>query len=329
MTHTKPAPPHASCELRADARLSRFPPWLRTAFCAFALCMGAATTAGAQDRASVLVIGRISDDPKADYEPLKRLLDYVVPRMRDAGIREGKVLMAKDAQQMASYLRRGQVDWVTETAGTAMQLQDRARAQPLLLTERDGVSRYRSVIFVRRDSGISSLDQLHGRSIAFQSTASTSAYFVPVIELLRRNLTLSLLLSPMDRPSGDSVGYLFARSELNIGAWVHKRLVDAGAMSELDWNNSARLPAAYRKDLVVIHTSEAFPRALEMVRADLDPQARDRLASVLMGAADDAEAREPLKHFFRATRFLPIDAETRESLERMRAGVIRVRQEVE
>jgi phosphonate transport system substrate-binding protein len=70
----------------------------------------------------VLVLGRISDDPKAHYEQLKALLDYVVPRMKDVGIREGRILMAKDAQQMGSYLRRGRVDWVTETAGTGMML---------------------------------------------------------------------------------------------------------------------------------------------------------------------------------------------------------------
>ena len=100
----------------------------------------------------VLVLGRISDDPKAHYEQLKPLLDYVVPRMRDVGITEGRILMARDAQQMTSYLRRGRVDWVTETAGTGMQLQQRAGARPLLLTERGGVSRYHGVFFVRRDS---------------------------------------------------------------------------------------------------------------------------------------------------------------------------------
>ncbi|TXI48495.1 MAG: phosphate/phosphite/phosphonate ABC transporter substrate-binding protein [Lysobacter sp.] len=290
---------------------------------------GGLSSARAQSHEGVLVLGRISDDPKSHYEPLKRLLDYVVPRMRDVGIREGKVLMAKDAQQMASYLRRGQVDWVTETAATAVQLQERARAQPLLLTERNGVSRYRSLIFVRRDSGIGDLGQLRGRSIAFQNTASTSAYFVPAIELLRRDLALSLLLSPMDRPSGDSVGYVFARSELNIGAWVHKRLVDAGAMSELDWNDPARLPPTYRDDLLVIHTSDPIPRALEMTRSDLDPRVRERLIEVLMQAANDTQAREPLKYFFRTTRFLPLDTPTRQGLERLREGAIRVRKEVE
>lgn len=289
----------------------------------------AAFVAAAHATPGVLVLGRISDDPQRHHDQLQPLLDYVVPRMADVGIREGRVLMARDAQQMSSYLRRGQVDWVTETAGTAMLLQQRGGAQPLLLTERDGVSRYSTVFFVRRDSGLKALEDLRGRSVAFQNNASTSAYFVPAIELMRRRMSLSLLLSPMDKPSGGTVGYVFARSELNIGAWVHKRLVDAGTMSALDWNNPARLPVSYRKDLEIIHTTEPVPRALEMVRGDLDPKVQARLREVLMQAAGDPQAAEALRYFFRTTRFMPIDADTRRVLDRLRSGVAEVRADVE
>ncbi len=287
------------------------------------------SAAAADDSRHILVLGRISDDPKTHYEQLKPLLDYVVPRMADVGIREGRVLMARDAQQMASYLRRGQVDWVTETAGTAMLLQQRGDAQPLLLTERDGVSRYRGVLFVRRDSGLGSLEDLRGRSVAFQNNASTSAYFLPTIELLRRKLSLSLLLSPMDKPSDRTVGYVFARSELNVGAWVHKRLVDAGTMSDIDWANPQRVPPSFRKDLELIHISEPVPRALEMVRGDLDPRVQARLREVLIEAAADPQAREALQYFFRTTRFMPIDDQTLQVLRRLSIGVAQVRADVE
>src|SRR3546814_6017130 len=106
----------------------------------------------ANDDDNVLVLGRISDNPKAHYEQLKPLLDYVVPRMRDVGITEGRILMARDAQQMASYLRRGRVDWVTEPAGTAMPLQQQAGAVPMLITERNGVNRYPPVFLARPES---------------------------------------------------------------------------------------------------------------------------------------------------------------------------------
>ena len=308
---------------------------LRTAWFGLALSLlygiaSAATPAPAgADNSHVLVLGRISDDPKAHYEQLKSLLDYVVPRMRDVGIAEGRILMARDAQQMASYLRRGRVDWVTETSGTGVQLQKRAGAKPLLLTERGGVSRYHSVFFARKDSGIQSLADLKGRSIAFQGTGSTSAYLVPAAELLGQGLQLQILLSPMDRPTPDVVGYVFARSELNIAAWVHKRLVDAGVISSLDWGDAMRLPPSFRQDLKILHETPDYPRALEMVRGDLDPKVEARLREVLLEAAADPAAREALNLFFRTTRFLPVDAESLQGLDRLREGAARVREQVE
>lgn len=277
----------------------------------------------------VLVLGRISDDPRAHYDQLKPLLDYVVPRMADVGIREGRILMAKDAQQMASYMRRGRVDWVTETAGTAMMLHQRAGATPLLLTERGGVSHYHSLFFARRDRGLRRLEDLRGRRVAFQRPTSTSAYFVPAAELLARSMPLEILLSPDDQPASRSVGYLFARSELNISTWVHKGLVDAGVMSNLDWENPRRLPTAFRRDFTIIGRTQQYPRAVELVRGDLDARLQARLRQVLLDAPKDAAGRDALLRFFETTRFLPVDAASERALVQIGAGVARVRADVE
>jgi len=283
---------------------------------------------GAVER-SVLVLGRISDDPKSHYDQLKPLLDYVIPRMHDVGIVEGRILMAKDAQQMASYLRRGRVDWVTETAGTAMALQQRAGARPLLLTERNGVGAYHSVFFVRRDSPISTLEDLKGRTLAMQSVASTSAYLIPVMELLQHGVQPQILLTPQDMPSAEAVGYVFARTELNISTYVHKRVVDAGVISSIDWTDDGAMPPAFRRDMRVLHRSEAIPRAVEMVRADLDPVVRDRLQVVLLEASRDPKAGPALAKFFGTTGFHVMDPTSQQALDRLRNGLARVRMEVE
>ena len=285
--------------------------------------------ASATEGDQILVLGRISDDPNAHYAQLKPLLDYVVPRMADVGIREGRVLMARDLKQMESYLRRGRVDWVTETSAGAMQLRTGAGAEPLLLTERNGVSRYRTVFFARRDSGIATLDDLRGRSIAFQSLNSTSAYYVPAAELLDRKLSLEILLSPRDRPVAGSVGYLFARSELNIATWVHKRLVDAGTMSNLDWDSPQRVPPSYRQDFTIIHQTPDYPRALELVRGNMDPAVKARLREVLVEAASDPDARDAMLGFFKTTRFLPIDPVADHALHHLGIGIDRVHAAIE
>ncbi len=278
---------------------------------------------------SELVLGRVSDNPKSDYGRLRPILDYVVPRMGAVGIRSGRILMARDPQQMVSYLRRGKVDWLTETPGSAVTYRERAGARVLLLTERGGQSRYQSVLFARVDSGIRSPADLRGRSIGFQNNASTSAYFLPAIEILGAELPLVVLASPFDRPSADVVGFVFARSELNISTWVHKGLVDAGAFSEQDWQDLERLPEAFRADLQVFHRSGFVPRAMEVVRGDLDPQVAERLREVLLGAASDSEAGPALRALWKTTRFSEVDDESARALEAFGIGVQRIRTEVE
>ena len=66
-----------------------------------------------------------------------------------------------------------------------------------------------------------------------------------------------------------------------------------------------------------------------MVRGGLDARVKRRLREVLLGAADDPDARDALRSFFKTTRFAPIDASTGHALEHLREGVARVGREVE
>ena len=300
---------------------------MQAACCAAVVALG--LPAHASEDEHILVLGRISDDPAAHFNQLKPLLDYVVPRMRDVGITEGRILMARDAQQMASYLRRGRVDWINETAGNAAELERRGVAESFLITERDGATRYHSLFFVRSDSPVRTLADLLGRSVAFQSPLSTSAYFLPASSLLAEGLALEPLLSPMDKPDADAVGYVFARTELNVSTWVHKGLVDAGVLSNLDWRNPGRLPPAFARDFRVIARTDDVPRALILSRTSLEPKVQARLREVLIEAAEDPDAGEILRRFISTSRFLPISEQDRASLNRLGDAVKRVRSEVE
>ncbi|APO94150.1 phosphate/phosphite/phosphonate ABC transporter substrate-binding protein [Xanthomonas vesicatoria] len=289
---------------------------------------GLAVTAAAAP-SSVLVLGRISDDPATHYDQLKPLLDYVVPRMREVGIRRGEILMAPDARQMSSYLRRGRVDWVSETTGAAMLLERRGGAHPLLMTERGGVREFHTVFFVRRDSPIQSLAQLRGHSLALQNASSTSGYLVPMLELMRNGIACDVLLSPDDPQVPGSVGYLMVGSKLNIAAFVHKRLIDAGAFSNLDWDDERHLPPAFKRDFRIMYRSAPVPRAVEMVRSGMDPAVERRLRAVLLQAASDPKAGPALQRFFGTTAFHPLDRGSRRRLDALSAGLQHISDEME
>lgn len=277
----------------------------------------------------VLVLGRVSDDPATHYDRLKPLLDYVVERMGDVGIREGRVLMAPDAAAMASYIRQGQVDWVTETAGAALGLIENAGAKPLALSWRGGEQRYYSVFVARADSGIASLDDLKGHTIGFQHPMSTSAYLVPAGVLLQRGLDLAVLLSPLDRAPPGRVGYAFTGDEANSVAWVHQHLVDAAAISNQDLVDLVRPVPGYVRDLRVIGRSPDYPRALELVRGNLPAAVRTRLLELLLQAGDDPAARAALASFFRTDRFTPYTPDVQAQLEALGPLVKAVRRELQ
>lgn len=308
-------------ETRADIRV-RFCLAAVIALCG--LSVAAAQPRGTSRDLSILVIGRISDDPRASHLSLKPLLDYVVARMADLGIRAGEVLMAPNDAVMRSYLRTGLVDWVSETSAQALRLEP-AGARPILVTERQGRSTYRTVFFARAESGIRSLADLRGRRLAVQHEFSTSAYVVPLGLLLEEGLKLALLPSPrMPVPEG-MLGYALARSEHNIAMWVHMGLADAGAFSDEDLADLQRSSPSVHESLVVLHEGPLMPRALELIRADLRPEVARRLEALLLAAPDDPEAASALAAFGGVTRFYPYEDPSRRQLEELRRLLARVR----
>jgi len=280
-------------------------------------------------RSSTLVIGRISDNPRSDVQRLRPLLDYVVPKLQGLGIERGEILLARDSVQLRNYLRRGRVDWVTETAAMAAMLGADADAQPLLRAMRDNEGAYRSVVFVRRDSGIENLQQLSGRRIALQIRSSTSAFYLPLLMIRDAGLPIVELASPDDAPNPGQVGFVMARSELNVATWVEKGLADAGAFSNRDWGNPTRMPESFRNHMRLIAQSEEVPRAVELVRAGIEPALRDALSSILLAAGDDVAAAPALREYFGTTRFIAIEAESAAVLDRLGDKVLALRREVE
>lgn len=288
-----------------------------------------ATSLWAREDSHVLVLGRISDNPAAHYDRLRPLLDYVVAQMGDVGIREGRVLMARDTSAMLSYLRQGRVDWVTETVGAGLTLIERGDAEPVAVSWRGGARQYCTVFLSRSDSGVTSLDDLVGRKIAFQHPNSTSAYLVPAAVLLDRGLSLAALLTPMDASPPEQVGYAFTGSEANSVAWLHQRLVDVAAISNLDYEDLVLPIDHYTRDLRVIDRSPDYPRALELVRGGLPAPIRQRLVQVLTEAANNPDAAHTLENFFRTERFTPFNDEIGRQLDQLAPMVGRVRSDLQ
>lgn len=283
----------------------------------FLLLVNAQSHASEILRDRTLVLGKVSASPKKNHRDLKPIVDYVVSQLGDLGLVEARVLIAKDNQQMMQFIEQGKVDWVTETIFSAAEFIEKANLRPLLVRHRSGVGEYHSVFFTHKDSSITDLEDLLGKSIAFEDPGSTTGFRLPAAILLEQGHEMVQLASPRDPVPADKIGFIFAKAEINISAWVSKGLVDAGAFSNLDWMDTESNPKTFRDNLTIIDRTADVPRALELVRKDLDPDISNRLQLALLNAHLDPAAREAMLAYRRATRFVAIETESYDSMERL------------
>lgn len=287
-----------------------------------ALCACQATWArDAEQIPRLVVMAAISDDPQRHISAMKPLAEYMTTMLAPLGVQNVDIQIAESHEQMVRFLRDGRVDWVTETAYSAAMLEKHADAEILLRKWKHGVPVYKSVIFVRKDSGIDSLRDLQGGSIAFQHPGSTTGFFVPRAAMLAEGLALRPMRSVRERPTSDSVSYIFSNAEYNTAMWVHKGLIDAGVLSDLDWEQKDLIPENARNDMKIVYTSPPIPRAVELVRASLNHRVKTAIKEILLAAHDDPKARDALLAYQMTTRFDELDRESRIALRNIRDAV--------
>lgn len=274
--------------------------------------------AGSDEVRSTVVMAAVGDDPQRHLNAMKPLAEYVGDKLAALGVSNVDIMIAENRDQLVRLLRDGRVDWVTETAYSAAVLEEFADAEILLRKWKHGVASYHSMLFVRRDSGIDSLGDLQGKKLAFQHPGSTTGYFVPRSSLQASGLRMRELRSVRNDPSPELVNFIFSKSEYNSALWVHKGLVDAAVLSDLDWQNETLVPDSIKSDFRVIYTSDPIPRALELVRRNLDPRIKAAIKEALLGAASDPDAAIALTAYHQTLRFDVPDQPTLAVLARIR-----------
>lgn len=262
-----------------------------------------------------IVIGRVSHNPKKHYKRHKPIVDYVASKLKDLGIIEGKVLLAKNNKQMIQYLEEGKIDWVTETPFSAVLFNEITGAEITLRKWKKGVPNYYSTFITRKDSGINSLNDLKGKKIVFNDPGSTSSYYLPAAVMKNQGLELIKLQSYKDDPPKGKVGYVFSGGdEVNVTIWVLRGFAQAGVFSNQDWEDPTDTPEKFKKDLKILYKTQPVPRALEIFRKDLDPEIKKRIKKILLQIHKDPKAKGALIAYDKTTKFDVINAKVQKKL---------------
>lgn len=255
--------------------------------------------------AETLVIAQLSDRPKKDFKQLRPMVRHVAEQLRSVGVTDAEVKLFSNLKDLIEAVKSGEVDWVTETPYSASVLVAEAGAIPLVTKWKSGQRHYQSLIYTHKDSQLQSLDQLTGKLIAFEHSNSFSSYYLPRLILEQQGMQTNEVKSAKQDGDPNAVNFLFSRNEKNNLLWVHKQLVDAGALNDGDWNNPKRVPPGLKSELRIIYRSEPYPRALELVSPELNPAIAESLKTLLLNMTVESDG-DLLARYEKTTGFAPL-----------------------
>lgn len=263
---------------------------------------GARAFAASGISAQHISLGIISETNRAQIEErFSDFVRYVAAKLDPASRVEGKVLIAPTAFELARMIEQRQVDFYIESPYPTYLVNNVHGVARLLLRRwKGGMAEYRSLIFTKRSSAISRLEDLRGKVIAFEDPESTSGYFLPHAFLKRKGFSFSdrSRFDPYASPT--DVGYLFAYSQDQLMDWVLSQKTAAGAFSNDDYTRLDKKP---RAETAILAETDPVPRHLLSVRNDLPQSLTDRLKKILLSMHENDEGRKILKRTDDTTKF--------------------------
>ena len=262
-----------------------------------------------------LVIGRITDDPDKHYDKMVGMAEYLASELLDYGVSGVGVVMAETEAEMADLIRAGKVDILSETPLMALALRDEGVVNILMREWKKGVPQYHSVIVARKDSPVSRIRDLAGRRIAFEDAGSTSGYMLPRNAIDAAGLAMAELAKPAASVPAGKVGYFFTGSETGVIVGIHNGTFDAGAVSNLDWEDKETVPDNLRGDLHVIHKTAPVIRSTLMVRASIPVEIQERIADILENMHKSDEGKAVMKAYSKVARYDRVEGEALQGLE--------------
>lgn len=250
-------------------------------------------------RAESFKLGSLSISPTAETKKFWPLASYLVRQLQAEGIDQAKVVVAESIPAMSALMQTKQVDLYIDSFFPSAAVSRLTGSKFLLRRWKLGKSEYQSVIFTRKDSGVSRLEDLKGKVFAFEELYGSTGYFFPKIVLLEKGFRLAPKRQPSDPVKSDEVGYIFSHGDSNTMHLVFHGTVAAGATDDQKYLTLAK----NLDSLKIIHETASFPRHIVSHRADLSAKLVTRVKEVLLNMHQTKEGTQILQDFENTTKF--------------------------
>lgn len=182
-----------------------------------------------------------------------------------------------------------------------------AGAKPILGEIYNGKSTYVSRIFVRRDSGIGSVADLKGKSIAFVDPISSSGYLYPLTIFRDKGL--------IEADPGDFFDQVyFAGGDEQAIRAVYNGFVDAAGIGQYAYN---LLRFNERSEVKTLAESRPIPSHCVVVRGNLHEGTIDKIRTALLDLNADGPNHALLQKLYNVDGYIEVTHENYVEVERL------------
>ena len=262
------------------------------------LFMGTASAQG--DVPAKLILGMV---PSREADTIVDSLDPIAAMLSERLLIPVETFVSTNFVGLVEAVGTGRVDIGLFGPAALVQAVDNYGAQVILASVRQGATSYRAQFNVRCDSGITTFEQLRGKTIAFVDPGSASGYQFPYVTLKNTyGIDPDTEMTSIFAGSHDASALAVYNGDVDVS-------VTFGGSPGSDGRETIEAEYPDVKDVVcILGYSDYIPNDGAVVRKGLDPQLVNQIADALIDIASTPEGKELTKTLFNVTDFARVDA---------------------
>ncbi len=252
------------------------------------------------DIPSKLVLGMV---PSREANAIVDSLDPIAAMLSERLVIPVETFVSTNFVGLVEAIGTGRVDIGLFGPAALVQAIDNYGAEVILASVRQGATSYRAQFNVRCDSGITTFEQLRGKTIAFVDPGSASGYQFPFVTLKNTyGIDPNTEMTSIFAGSHDAAALAVYNGDVDVS-------VTFGGSPGSDGRETIEKDYPDVKDVVcILGYSDYIPNDGAVVRKGLDPQLVQQIAQALIDIANTPEGKELTKTLFNVTEFAPVDA---------------------
>jgi ABC-type phosphate/phosphonate transport system substrate-binding protein len=202
-----------------------------------------------------ILLGAVAYDPK-----VVTIWEGIREHFQEQGVALDFALFSNYERQVEELLK-GHIDIAWNTPLAHVRVRQRTDNRSLSLGMRDSDRDFHAKLIVRRESGIKSLKDLNGKTLAVGTSDSTQARILPLYFLRLEGVDLSRVkLLPFDAELGKHGDT--GSSELDVLRALHDGRADAGTVGDLIWVNEQAAGHIDANKIEVLWTTPGFDHCM-------------------------------------------------------------------